>query len=54
MIGVGSIIFLYVNDGGFWFFKEYFNLSVKEILCFWIVMEIGIFIVGIIGILFLE
>ncbi len=53
-IGAGSITFSHVNDGGFWLFKEYFNLSVKETLRSWTVMETGISIVGIIGILLLE
>ena len=28
-IGAGSLMFSHVNDGGFWMFKEYFNLSMK-------------------------
>lgn len=53
-IGAGSITFSHVNDGGFWLFKEYFNLSVKETLRSWTVMETGISIIGIIGILLLD
>jgi len=29
-IGAGSLAFSHVNDGGFWLFKEYFNLSIKR------------------------
>ena len=29
-IGAGSLAFSHVNDGGFWLFKEYFNLSIKD------------------------
>ena len=31
-IGSGSLMLSHVNDSGFWLFKEYFNLSVKETL----------------------
>ena len=29
-IGAGSVILSHVNDAGFWMFKEYFGLTVKE------------------------
>jgi Gnt-I system high-affinity gluconate transporter len=29
-IGSGSLMFSHLNDGGFWLFKEYFNLSIKD------------------------
>lgn len=51
VIGVGSVIVLYVNDFGFWLFKGYFNLMVGEMLCIWMVMEIFIFIMGLLGVL---
>lgn len=54
VIGVGSVIVLYVNDFGFWLFKGYFNFSVGEILCIWIVMEILIFVMGLLGVLVLN
>ena len=38
-IGAGSLMCSHVNDGGFWMFKEYFNLTVKETLSTWTVME---------------
>ena len=53
-IGSGSLILSHVNDGGFWLFKEYFNLSVKETLATWTVMETIISIVGLLGVLLLN
>lgn len=44
--GAGSITFSHINDGGFWLFKEYFNVSVKETLMSWTVMETTVSIVG--------
>ena len=52
--GAGSITLSHINDGGFWLFKEYFNLSVKETLMSWTVMETTVSIVGLIGILILN
>jgi GntP family gluconate:H+ symporter len=37
--GAGSLILSHVNDGGFWFVKEYFNLSVTQTLKSWTVVE---------------
>lgn len=48
-IGAGSLMFSHVNDSGFWMFKEYFGLSIKDTLRSWTLME-GL--VGIFGILF--
>jgi Gnt-I system high-affinity gluconate transporter len=53
-IGSGSIMLSHVNDGGFWLFKEYFNLSVKQTLMTWTVMETTISIVGLLGVLVLN
>lgn len=53
-IGSGSLILSHVNDGGFWLFKEYFNLSVKETLVTWTVMETIISVVGLLGVLLLN
>ena len=52
--GAGSITLSHINDGGFWLFKEYFNLSVKETLMSWTVMETTVSIVGLTGILILN
>ncbi|MEZ5038357.1 MAG: gluconate:H+ symporter [Saprospiraceae bacterium] len=53
-IGAGSITLSHVNDGGFWLFKEYFNLSVKETLQTWTVMETSISVIGMVSILILN
>jgi Gnt-I system high-affinity gluconate transporter len=53
-IGSGSLMFGHVNDGGFWLFKEYFNLSVKDTMKTWVVMETSIGITGIIGVMLLS
>lgn len=53
-IGAGSLAFSHVNDGGFWMFKEYFNLSIKDTIKSWSVMESIVSVVGIIGVLVLN
>jgi Gnt-I system high-affinity gluconate transporter len=53
-IGSGSLMFGHVNDGGFWLFKEYFNLSIKDTLKTWVVMETSIGITGLIGVMVLS
>jgi Gnt-I system high-affinity gluconate transporter len=53
-IGAGSLMCSHVNDGGFWMFKEYFNLTVKETLRTWSVMETSVGILGLIGVLILN
>ena len=53
-IGSGSLMLSHVNDGGFWMFKEYFNLTVKETLSTWTVMETTVGIMGLIGVLILN
>jgi Gnt-I system high-affinity gluconate transporter len=53
-IGSGSLMFGHVNDGGFWLFKEYFNLSIKDTLKTWCVMETSIGIMGLIGVMVLS
>ncbi len=44
--GAGSLMFSHFNDSGFWMFKEYYNVSVKETLATWSVMEIIVAMVG--------
>ena len=53
--GAGSLMFSHVNDSGFWLFKEYFNLTVKETLKTWSIMESIISIVGLlmVGLIYL-
>ena len=53
-IGAGSLMFSHVNDSGFWMAKEYFNLSIKETLLSWTLMEGIVGVVGILGVLILE
>ena len=53
-IGSGSLMFSHVNDPGFWLFKEYFNLSIKDTLRSWSIMESIVSVVGILGVLVLS
>ncbi|REA62629.1 gluconate transporter [Dyadobacter luteus] len=53
-IGAGSLMFSHLNDGGFWLFKEYFNLSIKDTIRSWSLMETIISIVGLCSILVLN
>ena len=38
-LGAGSLILSHVNDGGFWFVKEYLGLTVRETFATWTVLE---------------
>jgi Gnt-I system high-affinity gluconate transporter len=53
-IGAGSLMFSHVNDTGFWMFKEYFNLSVKETIRSWSLMETIVSVAGLLGVLVLN
>jgi len=53
-IGSGSLMLGHVNDSGFWLFKEYFNLSIKDTLKSWTVMETSIGVSGLIGVMVLS
>jgi Gnt-I system high-affinity gluconate transporter len=53
-IGAGSLMFSHVNDGGFWMFKEYFNLSIKDTLRSWSLMETIVAVVGLAGVMILN
>ena len=53
-VGAGSLAFSHVNDGGFWLFKEYFNLSIKDTIRSWSVMETIVSLVGLVGVLILN
>lgn len=53
-IGAGSVILSHVNDAGFWMFKEYFGLTVKETFLTWSLLETIISVSGIIFILFIS
>ena len=53
-IGSGSLMLSHVNDSGFWLFKEYFNLSVRDTLRTWTVMETTVGVMGLIGVMILN
>jgi GntP family gluconate:H+ symporter len=53
-MGAGSLTLSHVNDGGFWFVKEYFNLTVTQTLKTWTVMETVISIVALVLVLALD
>jgi len=53
-IGTGSVIFSHFNDSGFWLYKEYFNVSVKDTLKTWSLMETIVAVIGLIGVLILD
>ncbi|MYN39976.1 gluconate transporter [Duganella sp. FT109W] len=48
-IGAGSLMCSHVNDSGFWMFKEYFGLSLKDTFRSWTLMET---LVGVFGLIF--
>jgi GntP family gluconate:H+ symporter len=52
--GAGSLIASHVNDAGFWMFKEYFGLSMKETFATWTLLETIISVAGLIFILLLS
>lgn len=52
--GAGSLMFSHVNDSGFWMFKEFFNLTLKETLSTWSVMETIVSVMGLLGALVLS
>ncbi len=52
-IGAGSMMFSHVNDTGFWLFKEYFQLSLKDTIKTWSVMDTLVSIMGLVGVLVL-
>lgn len=53
-IGAGSLMLSHVNDGGFWLFKEYFNLSIKQTLKSWTVAESLLGLTGLLAVLLLK
>lgn len=53
-IGAGSLMCSHVNGTGFWMFKEYFGLSVKDTFKTWTVMETIVGITGLLGVLALN
>jgi Gnt-I system high-affinity gluconate transporter len=53
-IGAGSMTFSHVNDGGFWLFKEYFNLTIRQTFATWTVMETMVSVIGLLMVLLLN
>lgn len=53
-VGAGSLFCSHVNDTGFWMFKEYFGLTMKETFATWTVMESLISVAGLGGVLLLH
>lgn len=53
-VGAGSVFGSHINDSGFWMYKEFFKLSLKQTFLSWTVMETVISIVGLVGVLILN
>lgn len=53
-IGAGSMVLSHVNDAGFWLYKEYFGVSIKDSLRSWTIMETILAVVGLLGVLVLQ
>ncbi len=53
-LGAGSLILSHLNDGGFWFVKEYFGMTVTQTLKSWTVMETIISVVALVLVLALD
>ena len=53
-MGAGSLILSHLNDGGFWFVKEYLGLSVSQTIKTWTIVETVISVVALILVLLLN
>ena len=53
-VGTGSVFGSHINDTGFWMFKEFFNLTLKQTFQSWTLMETLISVLGLIGVLVLD
>ena len=53
-LGAGATILSHLNDGGFWFVKEYFGMTVPQTLKSWTVMETIISVVALVLVLVLN
>ena len=53
-VGSGSVFCSHINDTGFWMFKEFFNLSLKQTFMSWTVMESLMAVLGLIGVMILQ
>jgi len=53
-VGSGSVFGSHINDSGFWMYKEFFRLTLKQTFLSWTVMETLISIIGLAGVLVLN
>lgn len=53
-IGAGSLMCSHVNDTGFWMFKEWFGLNLRDTFRSWTAMETIVGLMGLLGVLLLE
>ena len=53
-VGSGSVFGSHINDSGFWMYKEFFKLTLKQTFLSWTVMETLISIIGLAGVLALN
>ncbi len=53
-IGAGSVMCSHVNDTGFWMFREWFGLSLRDTFRTWTLMETIVGVVGLAGVLALD
>ncbi|HMR91236.1 MAG TPA: gluconate:H+ symporter [Chitinophagaceae bacterium] len=53
-VGSGSVFGSHINDSGFWMFKEFFKLSLKQTFFSWTIMESLISVIGLAGVLLLN
>jgi H+/gluconate symporter-like permease len=53
-VGTGSVFGSHVNDTGFWMFKEFFHLTLRQTFLSWTVMEIIISVLGLAGVMLLD
>lgn len=53
-VGSGSVFGSHINDSGFWMFKEFFGLTLKQTFFSWTLMETIISLTGLAGVLLLN
>ena len=53
-VGSGSVFGSHINDSGFWMFKEFFGLTLKQTFSSWTLMETLISLLGLTGVLLLS
>lgn len=53
-VGTGSVFGSHINDTGFWMFKEFFRLNLKQTFLSWTIMETTISVLGLFAVLLLD